>query len=204
MEIMATRRKLSPRKLPSQERSRATVEAILQATTYILVKRGHEALTTNLVAARAGVNIATLYQYFPNKESLVAELLRRHVAETRAASLSVLAEARPGRGLAATVRAMVEALIAAHKVEPVLHRIFTQLAMQGGGARFETASDAPLQHLGRGWLGGTSRDPELTMWIAYTAAHSVLHLALLERPHVIDQPAFANELARLVTRYLRR
>ena len=44
---MPDRRKLKPRKEPSQERSRQTVEAILQATAYILVEDGYQALTTN-------------------------------------------------------------------------------------------------------------------------------------------------------------
>jgi AcrR family transcriptional regulator len=47
-------------------------------------------LTTNHIAVRAEVNIATLYQYFPGKEAILAELMRRHVVETRAAAPSVL------------------------------------------------------------------------------------------------------------------
>lgn len=73
------RKKLAPRKQPRQERSAATVEAVLRAATYILTRRGWAAFTTNEVAEKAGVNIASLYQYFPNKEAIIAELQRRHV-----------------------------------------------------------------------------------------------------------------------------
>lgn len=59
------------RRTPSQDRSQATVEALLQATTQILQKEGEAALTTNHVAEVAGFSIGTLYQYFPNKESLI-------------------------------------------------------------------------------------------------------------------------------------
>ncbi|MGC0013988.1 TetR/AcrR family transcriptional regulator, partial [Ralstonia pseudosolanacearum] len=62
--MKTARTPVKPRKLPTQERSRATVDAIMQAATYILVKFGWERLTTNAIAERAGVNIGSLYQYF--------------------------------------------------------------------------------------------------------------------------------------------
>src|SRR5258706_778849 len=50
------------------------VDAILDAAARILVDRGYDAFTTNRVAAGAGVSVGSLYQYFPNKEALLAEL----------------------------------------------------------------------------------------------------------------------------------
>src|SRR5262252_10957748 len=102
---MSTRR-LSPRKTPRQERSRATVEALLEATADILIREGYSKLTTNRIAERAGVNIASLYQYFPGKDAMVAELRRRHGADQRAALRQVLAE-RTTRELESTIRALV-------------------------------------------------------------------------------------------------
>ena len=61
------RKKLNTRKKPRQERSVATFEAILQAAAYILASDGWAGFTTNAVSERVGVNIASLYQYFPNK-----------------------------------------------------------------------------------------------------------------------------------------
>lgn len=72
---------LTPRKTPRQGRSRASVEAILTAGAQILEVGGAAALTTNAVAERAGVSIGTLYQYFPNKETILAELVRRQKAQ---------------------------------------------------------------------------------------------------------------------------
>jgi AcrR family transcriptional regulator len=77
---------LSPRKLPTQERARRTYRAILEAGARILERRGYEALTTNHVADLAGVGIASLYEYFPNKHALVAEIVR-HVLEELLADL---------------------------------------------------------------------------------------------------------------------
>src|SRR4029078_12334120 len=100
------RTRLSPRKSPRQERSRATVEAILEAATDILRRQGAGRLTTNRIAERAGVNIASLYQYFPGKQAIIAELRRRHGAKERAAVRRALVEGR-GSDLEAMVRALV-------------------------------------------------------------------------------------------------
>jgi len=66
------------RKVPRQERARATVEAILEATAQVLLDSGIEALSTNKVAKRAGVSVGSLYQYFPNIDALIIALFERH------------------------------------------------------------------------------------------------------------------------------
>ena len=72
---------LSPRKTPRQSRSRASYEAVLTAAAQILEREGMAGLNTNAVAGRAGVSIGTLYQYFPGKEAIAAELVRRIKAQ---------------------------------------------------------------------------------------------------------------------------
>jgi AcrR family transcriptional regulator len=70
-----------PRKSPVQARSTASVDAILKATVQVLLRVGKEKLTTTRVAARAGVSVGTLYQYFPNKSALLRAALRLQVEE---------------------------------------------------------------------------------------------------------------------------
>lgn len=62
---------------PKQSRSQKTVEKILDATAEILSDKGYDGLNTNAVAKLAAVNIATLYNYFPNKQALLEQLLQR-------------------------------------------------------------------------------------------------------------------------------
>lgn len=72
---------LEPRKLPRQARSRATFHAILDACGQVLSSGSYEALTTNAISERAGVSIGTLYEYFPNREAIVAALVAESCAE---------------------------------------------------------------------------------------------------------------------------
>ena len=107
-------------KICRQARAQATVDAILGAARRLLVRGGREALSTNKVAERAGVSIGSLYQYFPDKEAILAELGRRHVDEARALvseRLLSLAAAPP----AEAVRVMVALMILS---EPVMRLLF--------------------------------------------------------------------------------
>ncbi len=106
-----------PRKRPVQARSTASVEAILDATIQVLRKVGKERLTTTLVAARAGVSVGTLYQYFPNKNALLQSVLKRH--------LNVIAEAvervcreQAGEAPQQMAAALIHAFFAAKMLDP--------------------------------------------------------------------------------------
>ena len=70
-------RPLSPRKTPRQGRSQLTYDAIVEAAMRVLSAEGLERFNTNAVAERAGVSIGSLYQYFPDKDVLMAEIIRR-------------------------------------------------------------------------------------------------------------------------------
>ncbi|SSV49651.1 TetR family transcriptional regulator [Acinetobacter nosocomialis] len=70
-----------PRKRPRQARSVATFEAILEAAARILESLGFAGFNTNTVAELAGVSIGSLYQYFPSKDALIVELIRRERAK---------------------------------------------------------------------------------------------------------------------------
>jgi AcrR family transcriptional regulator len=144
-----------PRKQPSQARSVATYRAIVDATARVLVSRGWAALTTNHVAARAGVSVGTLYEWFPAKEALAAALVERHLEEAsallgeRAAALA----AAPPRTALELGHALATSMIELHEDDPRLHRVLMEEvphppATLARIASLETAmSDALAAHL---------------------------------------------------------
>lgn len=108
---------LEPRKSPVQARSAASVDAILQATLQVLLTTGKERLTTTRVAGRAGVSIGTLYQYFPNKSSLLQAALKRHFDEVAAAVDEICRQQR-GCTLDSMATALVCAFLRAKMKDP--------------------------------------------------------------------------------------
>src|SRR3546814_10706684 len=89
---MARKLSTNPRKHASQARSRATVDALVEATARILVSEGYDLANTNRIAEKAGVSIGSLYQYFPGKDALVAAVIDRHKEEVMRVVRSALAE----------------------------------------------------------------------------------------------------------------
>ena len=103
---------LKPRKTPTQARSTASVEAILQATVQVLLKEGKSKLTTTRIAARAGVSVGTLYQYFPNKSSLLQALLKEHL-DSVALAVEIACADVPGASLACMAEILTSAFVQA-------------------------------------------------------------------------------------------
>lgn len=66
---------LTPRKLPTQKRAAHTVAVILEAAAHILDTEGFGGYSTNAIAAKAGVSIGSIYQYFGNKEGITLALI---------------------------------------------------------------------------------------------------------------------------------
>ena len=104
--------RFEPRKTPVQARSSASVEAIMQATIQVLLKDGKAKLTTTRIAERAGVSVGTLYQYFPNKRSLLQALLKEHLDHV-ALALESTCEAVQGTSLARMAEAITSAFVRA-------------------------------------------------------------------------------------------
>jgi AcrR family transcriptional regulator len=117
---------LEARKSPRQARSRAAVEAIVEAAARILEMEGPAGFNTNAVARMAGVSIGSLYQYFPGKAALIAELSRRN-AEAALAGLAEAAECTAGQPILARLRAFVRFAIAQQSARPRLARVLDRL-----------------------------------------------------------------------------
>lgn len=121
---MATRVRPSSndlRKRPRQARSVAMVTAILDAAARMLEAEGLDGLTTNAVADRAGVSVGSLYQYFPSRSAILAELTRRERAKFRARIDAVASDFRQAT-FETAVRALVDAAVDHQLDSPALAR----------------------------------------------------------------------------------
>ena len=87
-------RKLTPRRTPNQDRSRNTVATILQAAGHSIERDGLDRLTTRRIAAMAEISVGALYEYFPNKQSIVYALVNDWMAK----SFKVLDDLHPMHG----------------------------------------------------------------------------------------------------------
>jgi len=105
------------RKAPSQERSRRTVDRLLDAATRIFHECGYSGTTTNDIADEAGVSVGSLYQYFPNKDALLVALTRRHIESTTAGLADLLSTSSPGVELEVILRSVVNFLVEQHELD---------------------------------------------------------------------------------------
>src|SRR6186713_1220136 len=142
---MARKPPINPRKNASQARSRATVDALVEATARILVKEGFEKASTNRIAEIAGVSVGSLYQYFPSKEALVAAVIDRHNGDLMEVVRDTLTDVM-SLPLEKAVRRIVSVAIAAHRVDPRLHKVVAEQIPRSG--RLENVEAFNRQYFG--------------------------------------------------------
>jgi AcrR family transcriptional regulator len=203
---MARRPATTPRKNASQERSRLTVDALLDATARILVKEGYDHASTNKIALAAGVSIGSLYQYFPSKEALVAAVIDRHMhkmMEVVRESFLRVAELP----LADAARELARVMIEAHRIEPKLHRVLVEQIPRVGNLEHIEKVDNEAMALVRAYLEAHRdeigvADLDTAAFIAVTCVEALTHAAVFRRVELLDDPRFVDEVAAVVVRYL--
>jgi len=198
--------RLSPRKAPRQSRSQATVTAILDATAHILIERGFAAASTNAVAERAGVSVGSLYQYFPNKDALVAALRTRHGEQMTAVIQRALTKAMDAT-LVDALAGLIEATVEAHRVEADLHRVLEeQLGSMAVDALHDEYTDVMEDRivvlLARHRNEITAPDLRLAAFMLMHAAHGLIHAVVRQRPKGISLRHATQEIVSMMTSYL--
>jgi AcrR family transcriptional regulator len=199
-----------PRKVASQERSRATVDALVEATARILVKEGFDKASTNRIADVAGVSVGSLYQYFPGKEALVAAVIERHQQEIMQTVRGELAEvlAQP---VEKAMRKLVAVAVKAHRVNPRLHRVLAEQIPRVGKLEELETFNRENYTLFRTYLESHRDelgvdDLELASFVCVTSIEALTHNAVLHHSKMLSDDAMEaliDEATRLVTGYLK-
>jgi AcrR family transcriptional regulator len=195
------------RRIPRQTRAEETVAAIVEGAAQILEAGGLAAFTTNAVAERAGVSIGTLYQYFADKNALIRALAERELQATlirvRQALLGEIDPTPEGR-----VRAMVRAMITAFRGRQRARKAVMQAILSqsfagdwlGPVAAFLAETEAKIE-----------QQPQLVfarlnhqqLFVLSRALMGAIRAAVLEEQPFLRDPAFEDEVVRLVMSYLR-
>jgi AcrR family transcriptional regulator len=199
--IASTR--LTPRKLPKQPRSEATVEAILEAATQIFELHGYAAGTTNRIAERAGVSIGSLYQYFPNKDAILVALVQRHLAESTAALQPHLERLSDGASFDDVLPDIVSAMVAMHALAPILHRVLFEETKLPPTLRAELNElEDRLVELAAAALADDVSDPRLSASLVISAIEGLTHRLVLSPPAGVTPQTIACEITKLVRAYI--
>ena len=188
----------------------ATVDALIRATTRILVKEGYDQATTNRIAEVAGVSIGSLYQYFPSKEALVAALIDRHTQELSQVTRNALVR-MAASPIEVAAREFVSVAIDAHRVNPKLHAVLTEQIPRVGRLENVEANIREGYALVRGYLEAHRdeidvEDPDLAAFVCVTVVEALTHAAVLRRPDLLageKAQKFVDDVTRLLARYLR-
>ena len=207
---MAPRSLTKPRKCASQERSRATVDALVEATARILVREGFDKASTNRIAETAGVSVGSLYQYFPSKEALVAAVIERHNLDIMQVVRAALAEVAT-QPLERAVRTLVAAAITSHGVDPKLHRVLAEQIPRMGKLENVEAFNRDTYLLFRNYLEARRKDfravvLDLAAFVCVTSIEALTHRAVLHHPEILSDDGvekLVDEATRLVVRYLK-
>jgi AcrR family transcriptional regulator len=204
-----------PRKLPKQSRSQILVDAIQEACLQILHSEGPGQLSTQNIADVAGVNIASVYQYFPNKDAVLASVYDKelqHLADLSAhrfGDIHAMSERSLEGTLAAIIDLEADQLLALHKLNPDFYAQYSQ------SYDVHRAVDEKTQSMQnpswKEWLPSflslhkkrlRSDDISTLSFIARNTMRGILQAALNEDPGVLESEKFRSEILTVLVLYL--
>jgi AcrR family transcriptional regulator len=196
---------LTPRKAPVQARSAATIEALHGAAIQVLTREGLSRCTTTRIAGRAGMSVGSLYQYYPNRDALLAAVLEQHLERITAAVEQACSDLR-GKPVSRMASALVTAFLAAKLRDSRESKALYAVAEGRGGARLVARmykrmvaavaamlADAPDAHFD---------DPTMTATIALGALVGPVRTLLEGHTPAEYETRLEGQLIVLVTAFL--
>lgn len=195
-----------PRKQPRQARSRALVEAVLDATERVLAQEGSLRASTTRIAEVAGVSVGSLYQYFPSRQALLAAVIERRVERDEQLVQAHLAKL-DGAPLEAVLRAGAHLLVDVFRREPELYRAMVdemdrvareqrvQQLIDDGIARMAAVLERHREAL-------ALEDPELAAYAIVTAQVAIVRDAVRRRPALLEEGRLVELLGTLAVRFV--
>ncbi|HMJ77611.1 MAG TPA: TetR/AcrR family transcriptional regulator, partial [Iamia sp.] len=194
---------LRPRKQPRQRRAHETRARILDAARAVFGEHGYAHGTTNRIAEAAGLSVGSLYQYFPNKDAILVELVDVHIEAGTVAVLGAL----PPEGtddwdaipLAAIIGPVVSAMVALHADGRRLHRVLFEEAPRPPEqlARLRTLERDLTTMLATRLASHpevTATDPELAARLTIDTIESLVHRIATDAAAPVADDVLAAEI----------
>ncbi len=194
------------RRVPTQQRSRARVAAVLDAAADLIDEIGPDAITTALIASRAGVSVGWLYDFFPNREAVFEAVMARSIANVTPIADLVHAEYadRPWReGLCA----VIDALVGFYRTDPGFRvlwfsRFQSAQMIQENASHDLAEARVALGRLERSGLRLKGVDPDTAMHLVVGIVDKGLDLAFRLDP--TGDPRIIEQTKAAVCAYLER
>jgi AcrR family transcriptional regulator len=210
MRTVVGRKKTEPilfeRRVPTQARAHATIEAIFEATARIIERDGVAALNTNVIAERAGLSIGTLYEYFPNKEAVLIAMARRRLAQDERVIRQALHDAIDDPA-APLIRIAIRTLVALQRERPKVRRAIMAVHLASG---LSSEHAKPVQEIAQllwarsASIQRTTSFPlsRASLFVVTRAVIGVIRAAFEERSQLPGTRELEDELVRMVEGYL--
>lgn len=195
-----------PRKIPRQRRSKATVDAILQAAARVLMDLGYDRATTNVIAERAGVGVGSVYEYFPGKEAIFAALMQQvnaQMFETMMTHIGDYQNLPPERVLHRVVEARVmsvceQAQLYAALRDEIPHHVTAHQTdimidtFQAVSTAFLEAYEAQVR----------PQRADLVSDVAMRTMYAIVEDLAIYAPEKLNDQEYIDELKHLISRYV--
>jgi AcrR family transcriptional regulator len=195
---------LKPRKSPVQARSAATIETLHIAAIQVLTREGLSRCTTTHIAERAGMSVGSLYQYYPNRDALLAAVLEKHLDGVAGAVEHACSE-HWGKPVSQMAAALVTAFLAAKLRDPGKSKALYAVAEERGGAvlvaRLRTRIVAAVATMLASAPDAHFDDPAMTATIALGALVGPVQTLLEGRAPAGFGACLERELVLLLTAY---
>ncbi|MEM8531032.1 MAG: TetR/AcrR family transcriptional regulator [Chloroflexota bacterium] len=198
------------RRSPTQERSRFTVEAILDAAVQVFEHHGYAAGTTARIAERAGVSVGSLYQYFPNKDAVLIALADQHIAECYELAHQVFTQVQAiACSLDQSLRLIVRGFIELHTINPQVHRLLYEEVILPTEVRkklmivLQTITEQVRELLAQ-YAIIHEENLDMTAYLIVQIAEHLTHQLVLHPPYEMTTEARVEEVVRVLQGYIQQ
>lgn len=199
---MTTAESTLTRREPKQQRSRRTVDDVLEAVQLVVKRHGTRAITTNRIAEAAGVSVGSLYQYFPDKRAIFSAIHDRHVADVRHVIEQTTAACAP-TSLEEFARELLHGLVNVHAEIAELHEVVSS-AVPESALGFRSA----LHHTFGRVLSPADQDrysvdeTERMLFVLPRMVESLVHGAAHQARTALSRDGATSEAIRTVLLYV--